>query len=304
MRGAVMNTFHFLNKNLILTGASVGSKEDAVNLLIDAIVKEYPELDRGFLIEKILERERISSTTYPQGVTIPHARVENIKTLILAVLIPSKPITDRAGQIEIMFLILTGLSKSNIYLNTLAAISSICHDPDKITSLKQSATPDQFIKTITALIPTVKESVSARDLMTAPAFCLLPSATVKDALNLMSEHHVSYLPICTSDGSLSGEVDVLDILFIGLPHYARALTNLTFLSTLEPLDELFRNESTILMSSIMKKPSVIIMPETNVIEVLFQFTKNPHRRFFPVVENGICIGVIGSMDIVNKYLRV
>jgi CBS domain-containing protein len=82
------------------------------------------------------------------------------------------------------------------------------------------------------------------------------------------------------------------------------LKNIKFLSTIEPLRDLLKNEERILLSSIMRKPSTVITPETYIIDVVFQFVKNPHQRVFPVASDGICIGVLSTLDIVTKFLRV
>jgi nitrogen PTS system EIIA component len=302
--GTIMNLSHFLRTNLVLIDEKVHTKEQAIVRLIEKFVEEFPSLNKDTIFTKVHEREGISSTTYKNGVAIPHARIENFDDIIVCVLIPETPIKDGNHDIRILFLILTGIAQSNLYLNVLASIARICHDESNIQRLISSKNSDDFLAAIDSFGEIVKKIIYARDLMSSPPIFLFPESTIKDALNMMSKHGIEYIPICDGEGHMIGEVNILDILSVGLPPYTQMLTNLKFLSSLEPMEELLKNEAIIPLKSIMKKPSIMLAPDSYVIEVIFQFVKNPWKRWFPVVEHNTCVGVISDMDIVNKFLRV
>ncbi len=96
---------------------------------------------------------------------------------------------------------------------------------------------------------------------------------------------------------------MIDILTLGMPPYTHMLKNLAFLSTIEPLEELLRNESVSELRTIMRKPSTVLYPDTIIVEALFQFIHNSNRSFLPVAANGIFQGVLSYMDLVNNFLR-
>jgi CBS domain-containing protein len=68
------------------------------------------------------------------------------------------------------------------------------------------------------------------------------------------------------------------------------------------MEELLKNEGTILVRSIMKPPVRSIAPDSSVLAVAFEMTRS-RKRHFPVVENGRIVGVVSSMDILSKVLR-
>ncbi len=284
---------------LILPGVRVRSKEDAIRILAGKIAETHRVLDESLILAKILEREAMASTTFPNGVAVPHARIERFEDLVVAVLVPEKPV-DGA---RIMFLILTDLARSNLYLNVLAAISTIGQVDRNIDLLVSARSPGEFIRTLESFGLSVKKTVHVADLMNAPPIFLHPGATVKDALDFLSVNRFGYIPICDDTRMFLGEVTVWDILSAGLPQYARTLTNLKFLSSLEPFEELLKNEAAIPLRSIMRTPPITLSPRAIVFEAAFQFVKH-NRCHFPVVDKGECVGVMSYMDLVNKFLRV
>jgi PTS system nitrogen regulatory IIA component len=294
-----MHLASLFRDDLILRGARVDSKEAAIRLLTERIAETHHGLDAKQLFQKVMEREAMTSTAFPNGVAIPHARFEQFEDLVIAVLVPETPVDST----RIMFLILTDLTRSNLYLNVLAAITKISRDPENLEQLLAAESPQDFIRILESHDLAVKKVVYVADLMSAPPKYLFPESTVKDALDFMSLHGIEYIPICDANRRLLGEVTVQDILSIGLPQYAQMLTNLKFLSSLEPFEDLLKNETDIQLRSIMRTPPTVLPPHAIVFEAAFQFVKL-NRHQFPVVKNGECIGVLSHMDLVNKFLRV
>jgi CBS domain-containing protein len=126
--------------------------------------------------------------------------------------------------------------------------------------------------------------------------------SVKDAADLFYKNRTSYLPVVDGRGVLLGELTVLDLFRIGMPDYASKIGSLKFLKSFEPFDTLLRDESTILLGTVMKKPSITIEEDAPVVEAILKFTQS-NRRHIPVVKEGRIIGVVNYMDILQKVLR-
>ncbi len=116
-----MHLSSLFRNDLIIMDAGVDSKETAIRLLTDRVAETHQRLDARLLYEKVMEREAMVSTTFPFGLAVPHARIEQFEDLVIAVLVSEKPV----DEIRVMFLILTDLTRSNLYLNVLAAIAKI-----------------------------------------------------------------------------------------------------------------------------------------------------------------------------------
>ena len=210
-----MNLVNLFNPGLIVVNADAGSRKECVHRLLEKILETYSHLDKEFLLKKIEDRESLSTTIYPNGIAIPHARIDNLNDLIISVLIPKVPIREVDAEIRIMFLILADNAKSNLYLNVLATIIRLCEDEAKISALRKSITPDDFIRIISEDGLPVKQIIFAKDIMTPPHF-LYPHSTVKEAIDFMSRYNITYIPICNEAQKLVGEITIYDILNIGL----------------------------------------------------------------------------------------
>jgi len=53
----------------------------------------------------------------------------------------------------------------------------------------------------------------AKDVMTSPVITVRPDASVRDVAALMLTHHISGLPVVTSEGELVGIVTETDLLY-------------------------------------------------------------------------------------------
>ncbi len=295
----VMHLSSLLRSDLILLSQSVDTKEAAIRILTERIAETHHGLDAEKVFQKIMEREAVNAAAFPNGVVIPHARIDKFQDLAIAALAPKEPL----DSFRIMFLILTDPVRSNLYLNVLAAILKFSREAGNLGKLVSAESPRDFIHILESFDLTVKKEVHVGDIMSSPPKYLFPESTVRDALDFMTQNGFEYIPICDKDRRLLGEVAVHDIFAIGLPQYAQMLTNLKFLSTLEPFEDLLKNEDVIQLGSIMKKPLDALSPQAIVFEAVFQFVKL-NRHQLPVVKDGECVGVLSQMDLINKFLRV
>jgi len=298
-----MNLAHILQPHCIRIGVPVTTKEQAIKYLVDIVAHDYTIPDAGLLYTSVLDRESISSTTMENGISMPHTRIENFNDLSVSVLIPETPITDGDREIRILFLIITDLTKSNLYLNVMAGIVSLSQNQELMNMIIGANSPKDFMKIIESGGISIGKVIFVKDIMNTTYRSLPPSATLKNALDFIVKNQKPYIPVCDENGVLIGEVIMTDILTIGMPHYAQMLKNLAFLSTIEPLDELLRYETDIEIRTIMRKPSIVLSPGTSIVEALFHFIRYSGCSFLPVTENMIFQGVLSHMDLVNNFLR-
>lgn len=133
------------------------SKESLIGRLVSLIAKDYPKLDKDVVLDKVIQREQGISTTLDTGISIPHARIDEIKDFLVALAIIPAGIRETSGQsaeIKAMFLFLSPLDTAFFqrHLKLLALLSST-FQPDFINQLCQLKTPRQIIKEISGFKP-------------------------------------------------------------------------------------------------------------------------------------------------------
>jgi len=298
-----MKLASLLNQELICLKSPVTTKAEAIAMLIGKMYKNYTfELDKDSLEQEVKKRETLGGTTFASGIAVPHARLDKFKDLIIGICVPQVPFQDEGTTVRMVVMILTDKSSSALYLNSLAAFLTISKKSDSFDRLLQSATAGDFIEKMTGLDISIKKELTVADIMTTELVTVRPETNLKDLADMFYSNKLSYIPVLDAKGDFIGEVTVGDTLRLGIPDYATMVGSLNFLSTFEPLEELLKNEEKLLVAQIMKKPSFKFTESTSIIEAVLELTQNK-RRHIPVVRDKKIVGVVSTMDILNKVLR-
>lgn len=298
-----MKLSSLLDPDFIIAGKETGSKEEAINAILERFKDNYKfNIGIDYISSSIKERELLGGTTFPSGIAIPHARLDNFDDTLIGVLIPKTPVPDGNVGLSMVVLILTSKTVSNVYLNTLAALVKLSRDKEKFSYLTGAADSNDFIQRVDTLNIKVKEEVTVESIMSEDVVSISPGATIKELADSFYKNSIGYLPVIDSEGNFIGEINLMRLVQEGVPDYATQLGRLNFLKSFEPLERLFRKEDEITVSDIMTKPSVVFSRDTSIVEAALEFV-NTKRRHIPVVENGKVIGILALIDILNRILR-
>ncbi len=239
---------------------------------------------------------------FPTGIATPHARLEGFDDLLIAVCVPAKPVRDGEVLIREVVLLLTAKTASTLYLNSLAAFLKISQDEDLFRRLVGAGTPQDFMSLMKDAAVEVRKELTVQAVMSQNFPVLSPEGTVKNAADLFYKNKTSYLPVLDAEGRLLGELTVLDLFRIGIPHYAERIGTLKFLKSFEPFDGLLQREDKITVKEVMKPSPVKLEEESPVVEAILKFTQT-NRRHIPVMRGNFLVGVVSYMDILHKVLR-
>jgi PTS system nitrogen regulatory IIA component len=119
-------------------------KDDALNILADALVTAPQVKDAKALRREVFEREALMSTGIGFGIGVPHVRLPTVSDLVIAVGINRRELPDYISlderPVQIIFMVAARDNQHAHYLKTLAAISSLM----KVAGVRESllAAPD------------------------------------------------------------------------------------------------------------------------------------------------------------------
>ncbi len=296
-----MKLSSFLHPHFIKIKHGAASSEEVIQDLVKEICREFsPEFEKK-VIDLIMERER-QGPTVEKGVSIPHARIEGFRDLIIAISIPENPVTVDGEEVKIFFLILTSKTASRIYLNTLAAIARLAKNGELLKRIIAAAKPEDVINIIEKEGIQVKEELTVKDIMEKKFPVVAPGETLKEVIDLLHRED-SLFALVVENGELTGEVRLLEIVEKGLPDYAKSLVNLKFLKTFEPLEGLLEKEERIRVREVMSPLSVTLTPSSSIVEAVVRMVKEK-RFYIPVVEDKKPVGVVTLKEFVTRILRV
>jgi mannitol PTS system EIIA component len=133
-----------LAKENILLNASVGSKEEAIRLTGSILVdKGYVDTD---YIEKMLEREELTSTYMGNFVAIPHG-TEDSKSFVKesGISFIQVPQGVDFGNGNIVKLLIGIAGKDNEHLDILSSIAIVCSEEENIEKLVAAKTAEEIL---------------------------------------------------------------------------------------------------------------------------------------------------------------
>lgn len=121
---------------------------DAVSFLTHLINNvKLPNVNRGTLLERVLEREALSSTGIGNGIAIPHPRqpLDSLSSSVIVTCFPSQPVDFKSvdGQgVSVVFLMLS--VDTPAHLKLLSQLSYVLHQPDNAAFFR-SAPPEKEV---------------------------------------------------------------------------------------------------------------------------------------------------------------
>lgn len=102
------------------------TKKDLAAKLVHAICAQLPDLNEEEVLSSVLKREQGISTTLDTGLSIPHARIDDIAAFQAAAAVLPEGITDDYGlNVKVIFLFLSpaGPAYFSSHLKLLAALA-------------------------------------------------------------------------------------------------------------------------------------------------------------------------------------
>jgi len=291
-----------LDRKFINTKANIHSKEEAIDLVLKQFSQDYKFKDKLEDIKQaILAREKLGGTLFDNGMAIPHARLEGFSDLLVGIVIPKTPITEKDGSvIKCLVIFLTMQAGSTLYLQTLAGFARMAQDEERYQRFLDSKSDTEVLNEIGDVV--IHQNLTVKDIMSETLYSIRPESSLKELADYFYKYKISYIPVVNDDNKLVGEVNMNDLLKVGIPNYAIMIGKLDFLSHFEPFEELLKNEEKIKVEHIMRKVTLTLNQDSSLIETALEMTKHS-RRHIPVTDNDRILGVVSYMDILSKVLR-
>src|SRR5579872_3100441 len=138
----------------------------------------------------------------------------------------------------------------------------------------------------------------ASDLMTTPIISIAPSASIGEAVNLMLGHHISGLPVITTDGALVGIVSEGD--FLRRTELATERKRPRWIEFLEPgkLAGEYALAHGRKVGEVMTDRVITVGPNSALDEIV-DIMIGSHIKRLPVIDNGAVVGMVSRSDLLR-----
>ena len=145
-----MKITDFLTEKTIFPDLKAQNKRELLQELV-APVAELTQISAETIMKVLLERERLGSTGIGKGIAIPHGKLPELKTLVMACGICRQGVDFDSLDNKpayLFFLILAPENNAELHLQMLAKLSKYLKMPAFITDLLNAETPAEIIKII------------------------------------------------------------------------------------------------------------------------------------------------------------
>lgn len=301
-----MNLSHILDEKLVIMDLKAKTKEDAIKELIHQVELNRDRIPSSKVFEDaVLDRERNGSTAVGGGVCFPHARVEGLRDIFIAIGISTSGIAIDAPDRKkgtIFFLILAPATKNILMLQALAALAAFAKVPANREELLKAKKSSDVIDAIKKSGVRMKKELIAGDFMNTNIVSVSPEMTLKEVVTLFFKKGIDSAPVLGPGDKLLGDLNGKELVSVGLPSYANLLGNIAYLADFEPFEEFFKKQNVIKVKNLYSNCVVKVKPETPLIEAAYRMVKEDVRRVYVVDNDGKMLGVIYRKDIICRIL--
>jgi fructose-specific phosphotransferase system IIA component len=127
------------------------TKKEALAELLDVLVSAKKIVDKDEVLNALLEREKLGTTGVGQGIAIPHAKVDSVDNICVALGVSKSGINFNSldGEpVQIIFLFVAPPKAASEHLKVLAKVSQLLKDRYFRDPLKEATSAKEIIELI------------------------------------------------------------------------------------------------------------------------------------------------------------
>ncbi|MGC9490211.1 MAG: HPP family protein [Thermovirgaceae bacterium] len=140
------------------------------------------------------------------------------------------------------------------------------------------------------------------DLMDRDLTALTPETTIGDAVEVLSVHRITGVPVLDADGVIQGFISEKDIVKAALPGYFDLLQDPSFLPDFDQFSKRLRRISLDPVEKYMIRKVITFDVDDSDFHVAMIMMRENLKRA-PVVSRGAFIGMVSRADLLDHLLR-
>ena len=120
-------------------------KEGVIGELVELLDSNGMLLDKGRVLEAVMERERVRSTGTGLGIAIPHGKCEAVRELVMAMGVAEAPVEFESVDgkpVKIIILLVSPTDQIGPHIQALAGISRLALDEEFKKRIDEATSAD------------------------------------------------------------------------------------------------------------------------------------------------------------------
>ena len=298
-----LNFSSFFSPDDIICNTDITNREELIRKLLELLALNHGIGNVNKAYKAVMHREEVDSTVLASCLALPHARLDAISNLRVAVATSKDGILfDGAPKVNVVVLVLVPKDQPSLYLQALSSLAAICGDKkniEQVATLQSTEEVWRFFDRGGVILP---DYVCARDIMSTKIVKLKENDTLEKAIDLFIRHLLIDVPVVDKDGDLVGVVTARELLKVCLPDYILWMDDLSPILHFQPFANVLRNEGITWLTEIMSQEYAVVPESAPAIQVAQEMTKQNTQQAY-VLRDKKLVGVVTLPHFLNKVLR-
>lgn len=274
---------------------------DAARRLADAVIDSGAALDPARLRTLMADVRPRDVVPVGSHSFLLQLRSDAVRHVALALGIAPRPVPRRVGGLKgarVIALVVAPPREGSVYLQVLSAVGRALSRREVVQALLGATTTADVLSRTPLADVALAGELTVRDFMTREVQPLRPDATVEEAAAALVRRGVTAVPVVSENDEVLGMLGHRDLLRVLLPQYVRRVA--TGESTVSPRPARgAAPEGAPRVRDVMDRSVMCLSEDQSLAEVASVIVSRERDRF-PVVRDGVLVGVISRSDIVTR----
>ena len=291
----------YISEAAIICHSQAATAQEIICELIAKAVERTPALDVEEVKKEVFAREAMFPTVIAPGLAMPHARIDNLDKLVVA-LATSENGVDFGGSdagydnVKVVVLVLSPSDNPGLHLHVVSALAREFNDLEKIGQLAGLTSADKVVEFFGVVPVRLPEFLLTGDLATPVSAVVQEDDSLEFAFRKFAETRATQIAVLDDEGNLCGVITPGDILKYSTPAGYPDSDDKDF----RVFANVIARAENIKVGEVMSKDFAKINADVRAVELVTLFLQSPEAELLVVDENNHLSGSIKLRDFAAK----
>jgi len=305
-----MELIKHLSPEQILLSLEARDKWDAINQMIDAIIK-HPVCKRQTeriseqIRKSVIDRERDAATFMGHGFALPHARIEHFRGFAVCIAILKDEIqwSDSGDMVKILFMVIASEENPTVILKVMSALARLLSDKEIKHVFLHEKDPTALFNYLSEKHLSFDVSILAQDIMRTRFPAVRPTTSLRRVTHRMFVNRLEAIAVTEEDDTFLGEITCESLLKRGMPDFFNQLMSVSFIKDFDPFEKYFEQESQLKAMDAVVKDCATANESTTMMEIVYLLAIKKYPQVYVVKKGKLC-GTIDRTTVLDQILNL
>ncbi len=298
-----MEFHHYLAQGNIICHSRAATNAAVIAELAACLAHNNAGLSADAIIAAVMERESLFPTVIAPGLAVPHARLDDLDRLLVALATCVPGVDFRAPEmppVQVVVLVLSPGNNPGVHLRVISALAREFKDPARVEMLAALNRPSGVLDFFDANQMVLPDYLRVRDLMNPRVETLLEQDTLHYAIRKFAATRANEMAVVDSDGDLRGLLCLTDILKYSLPEHVMWMEDLSPIYNFQPFADMLGNSTETKVADIMREEFIRVGSHVPAVQLAKLFLTHRVQELLVVDDRGRLEGVVEMRDFCAK----